>query len=79
MDLICVIDDSFSMNGMKAQFVRKSLRYILKILKENDRISLIKFDDKSSILCPLLRNNDENKMQLKNAIKSIKGVGGTNI
>lgn len=64
---------------MKAQFVRKSLRYILKILKENDRISLIKFDTQAKILCPLLRNIDENKMQLKNAIKGIQGVGGTNI
>lgn len=45
MDLICVIDDSGSMKGKKAQLVRKSLKYLLKIMNEDDRISLVKFDD----------------------------------
>jgi hypothetical protein len=44
MDLICVIDDSGSM-GEKAKLVRKSLKYLLKILGENDRICLISFDN----------------------------------
>lgn len=44
MDLICVIDDSGSMCS-KAKLVRKSLKYLLKILGNNDRICLISFDD----------------------------------
>ena len=44
IDLFCVIDDSGSMSGEKAKFVRKSIKYLLKILRDNDRISLISFD-----------------------------------
>lgn len=65
MDLVCVIDDSKSMMGMKAQLVRKSIKYLLKIMNEDDRISLISFDSKAKILCPLLRNNLANKKNLK--------------
>ena len=57
MDLICVIDDSGSMCS-KAQLVRKSLKYLLKILGNNDRICLISFDDKAKILTPFLKIND---------------------
>lgn len=79
MDLICVIDDSGSMSGKKAQLVRKSLKYLLKIMNENDRICLISFDSVEKILTPFLRNNLENKSELKKAIKNIVGRGSTNI
>ncbi|KAL4481153.1 hypothetical protein ABPG72_015108 [Tetrahymena utriculariae] len=79
MDLICVIDDSGSMSGKKAQLVRKSLKYLLKIMNENDRICLISFDSVEKILTPFLRNTLENKSELKKAIKNIVGRGSTNI
>ena len=79
MDLVCVIDDSGSMSGKKAQLVRKSLKYLLKIMNEDDRISLISFDNYAKILTPFLRNNLDNKSQFKKAIKQIQGRGSTNI
>jgi hypothetical protein len=57
------------MAGNKASLVRKSLKYILKILNENDRISLIRFDDTSEVLTPFLLVNETNKKELKKAIK----------
>lgn len=79
MDLVCVIDDSGSMAGSKAKLVRKSLKYLLKIMNENDRITLISFDSKATILTPFLRNNATNKDTFKKAIKQVVGRGSTNI
>lgn len=78
IDLVCVIDDSGSMSGKKAQLVRKSLKYLLKLLNSNDRICLISYDCNAKVLTPFLRNNEENKEDLKKAIKYIDGKGSTN-
>lgn len=48
-------------------------------MNEDDRISLISFDDNAKILTPFLRNNLNNKPTFKKAIKFIQGRGSTNI
>lgn len=40
-------------------------------MNEEDRISLVKFDNISQILTPFLRNNEINKTVLKKGIQSI--------
>lgn len=65
------------MYGNKAKLVRKSLKYLLKILNEHDRICLICYDTEATILTPFLRNTKENNKELKEAIKFIEGRGGT--
>ena len=60
IDLICVFDTSSSMSGSKIELVKKTLSYILTILKENDRLSLVEFNSYSKRLCPLLRATNEN-------------------
>lgn len=46
IDLVCVIDRSYSMVGEKIELVKKTLLYIIEdLLDEEDRISLIQFDD----------------------------------
>ncbi|EAR95517.2 Von willebrand factor type A (vWA) domain was originally protein (macronuclear) [Tetrahymena thermophila SB210] len=77
VDIICLIDNSGSMAGKKAQLVRKSLKYLLKILEKGDQISLVSFSSTAKTLCPLTQVNDENKQQIKSAIKQINGQGGT--
>ncbi len=42
IDLICVIDKSGSMNlDLKMHYVENTLIYLLELLKENDRISIV--------------------------------------
>lgn len=53
VDIICLIDNSGSMAGKKAQLVRKSLKYLLKILEKGDQISLVSFSSTAKTLCPL--------------------------
>lgn len=67
------------MSGMKIKLVRKSIRYLLKMLNENDRICLIAFETTSRILNPFLLNKSDNKQTLKKAIKELFATGGTNI
>lgn len=57
VDLICVIDNSGSMSGEKIENVKKTLNYLLELLGENDRISLITFNSSSTRLCKLLKIN----------------------
>lgn len=44
IDLICVIDVSGSMSGEKIELVKKSMSYLLELLSENDRLSIITFE-----------------------------------
>ena len=76
---MCVIDDSESMKGEKAMLVRQSLKYILKVLGEKDRICLVSFDNKAKVMIPFLRISHENKERIKGEIDQIKGRGGTQI
>lgn len=79
IDLICVIDSSGSMSGSKINLVKKSIRYVLKVLSDKDRISLISFSNQSEILIPLLKNNSDNKNKIKKTLKNLTATGGTEI
>lgn len=79
IDLVCVVDNSGSMSGEKLKLVQNSLRYLTKILNDEDRISIVSFESYSKIEIGWTRNNIENKKKIKNAIKSIRAGGGTNI
>lgn len=43
IDLVCVVDNSGSMSGEKLKLVQNSLRYLTKILSDEDRISIVSF------------------------------------
>jgi len=45
MDLVCVIDVSGSMAGEKIDNVKESLKILTNFLTENDRISIVLFND----------------------------------
>jgi hypothetical protein len=61
VDLVCVIDYSGSMDGTKIKCVVDSFEYLLKILKDNDRLSVIVFDGKAELWFPFKRMTNENK------------------
>lgn len=79
IDLICVIDVSGSMSGTKIELVKKSLSYIIELLGESDRISLITFENFATRLIPLLRVVPKNIKQIEEAIGTLSGRGGTSI
>lgn len=53
--------------------------YLLDLLNENDRVSIVEFNDNSKKLCGLTRVSAKSKSIIKKAISSLEAIGGTNI
>ena len=79
LDLVCLIDVSGSMDGEKIKLVRNTLSSLLGLLGEEDRLSIVKFEDKTKRLTPLLRVTADNKPKFENALRFLVTGGGTNI
>ena len=77
IDLICVVDVSGSMGGHKLELVKKTLKYIISILKDSDRFALIIFDDQGEMLISLKQIADHNKQLFNDIINELKDRGGT--
>lgn len=60
IDLICVIDKSGSMKGMKMELVKSTLKYLTELLNENDRISLVEFESEAKRISPLMSCSKNN-------------------
>ena len=78
-DLICVIDISGSMWGTKIMQVKESLKILLDLTDEKDRLCLILFNDCACNYFNLQNLTKENKEILINKINKIEANGGTNI
>ena len=69
--LICVIDHNGSMAGKKIEYVRETLKYMLTLLQENDRLCLIIFDDRVNVLTGLVRVSELKKLNLTKILKQL--------
>ena len=78
-DLICVIDISYSMSGKKIELVKKSLKVLVKMMDEHDRLALVLFESKASIFFDLDYMIERRKNELISKINKISVSGGTNI
>ena len=78
-DLICVIDISGSMDGEKLYQVKESLKILVDMMNEKDRIALILFESKAELYYDLNYLSGKNKTKIKNIIDKIESKGGTNI
>lgn len=88
LDLICVLDTSGSMgfldwnNGVvrsKILLLKNTLKYLVDLLGEDDRISIVSFDSTAQRVTPLQRVTETNKPEIIKAIDSLRASGGTNI
>jgi len=79
MDLVCVIDVSGSMAGEKIDNVKESLKILTNFLTENDRISIVLFNDDVVTLFGLKNGTSQNKKYIIHSIDSIHAGGQTNI
>ena len=78
-DLICIIDISGSMAGGKLYQVKESLKILVDMMNEKDRIALILFESKAELYYDLNYLSENNKSKLKNLIDKIEANGGTNM
>ena len=79
IDLICVIDHSGSMEGEKMQLLKDTFKYLLELLDENDRLSIITFESTARRITPLFKMNEKNKENTINQLNKVYATGGTNI
>jgi Mg-chelatase subunit ChlD len=79
IDLICVVDTSGSMSGNKINLVQQTLKYLLTIMKEYDRLCLINFENQATILTGLHLVTSDRKPLFEENILKLKASGGTNI
>ena len=64
VELICVIDVSGSMKGQKIQLVKQSLKVLLEMMGENDKLGLVLFNHQSEKLLDLTYTTNENKKKI---------------
>lgn len=81
LDLVMVIDSSGSMfKEGKMRMVKETVKFLIGELDERDRISLIKFNDQSTILTPLTPMTPENKKEFTQMVtKQLRPKGQTDI
>ena len=79
VELICVIDVSGSMEGEKIKLVKQSLKLLLEMMGENDKLGLVLFNHYSQMLLDLTYTTRDNKKNINNLIDSIEAKGGTYI
>ena len=79
VDLICVIDISGSMNGTKIEQVKESLKILINLMDEKDRICLILFNSTAENYFDLNYLTKQNKKILTDRVNQISATGGTSI
>ena len=79
VELICVIDVSGSMMGEKIKLVKQSLKVLLEMMGEKDKLGLVLFNHDSQKLLDLTYTTPENKKNIINLIDKIQARGGTYI
>jgi len=77
LDLALVVDVSGSMGTSKMNAAKHALRELVKKLSANDRVSLIRFNDRASVL--LAPTAGDRTQTLIQAIDTLHSGGGTNI
>jgi Mg-chelatase subunit ChlD len=80
LDLILIVDVSSSMMGNKIELVQETLSFILGELTPQDRVSIVKFNQESQILTPLMPMTPENIQKAKGMVYSrLSCFGSTDI
>ena len=79
VDLICVIDISGSMSGEKIYQVKESLKILISLMDEKDRLCLILFETNAENYYHLSFLTKKNKEILEEKINQISSYGGTDI
>ncbi len=79
VDLVCVIDQSRSMEGQKITLVKQAFASLLNFLGDSDRLSIICFNTSARLVTQLIRTKAENKIIIMDKLEKIPTVLGTNI
>jgi len=79
VDLVCVIDQSKSMEGEKISLVKKAFESLFSFLGEDDRLSIITFNTQATLISQLVRMKKQNKFDILTKLQHIRPFQGTHI
>jgi len=79
LNLALVIDRSGSMTGTRLAYACKAATYVVDVLESTDRLALVVFDNEVESLFPSVRMNDENRADMREAIRRVESRGSTNL
>ncbi len=79
MDIVAVLDRSGSMAGEKMTMMHTTVNLMIDHLSEDDRLSLVAYDDNVEVATPLTKMTKEGKQLSRAALSQIKDRGSTNL
>ncbi|CAG9319236.1 unnamed protein product [Blepharisma stoltei] len=78
LDIICIVDNSGSMHSRgKFDLTKKTLNFLLTLLNDSDRLSIVAFNSTARIVIGLTEANEEGKIKIANKIKQMTAHGDT--
>ncbi len=77
LGLVLVIDKSGSMGGDKMELAKEAAKAAVEVLKRNDKVGVIGFDDTSRTVVRM--QSATNRVRINDSISRIRPSGGTNI
>lgn len=79
LNLALVLDRSGSMSGDKLEYVKRAAAHVLDLLREQDWVALVAYDDEISLLSPSVPMTHINRNELKMRVASLRSGGSTNL
>ena len=79
IDVVCVLDTSGSMSGVKLRELKKAMKFVIGTLNEFDRLAIVDFNSNATIIQGFNRMTDANKHKSDSNIDDINADGGTDI
>lgn len=80
LDVVCVLDNSGSMQGDKIENLKKAIEFVLSVLNERDRLSIVTFNSSASLVTHFKAMTGEMKGKMRaDVLPTIQAGGGTDI
>ncbi|GJN17143.1 hypothetical protein PR202_gb04189 [Eleusine coracana subsp. coracana] len=79
LDLVTVLDVSYSMIGAKIALVKQAMGFVIDKLGSGDRLSVVTFSGNARRIIRLTRMSDDGKASARAAVESLRATDSTNI
>lgn len=79
LDVVCILDNSGSMDGSKLRHLQAAMRFIVSVLSVKDRLAVVTFNSTASVVHGLKCMTSAAKTASREAIQRIDANGGTDI